>query len=77
MSSRAQKKTLWAMLIAMLTGVLGAVVYVCVNGSLGYAIVMVGGIVMAVAIGFNIAISIDENRKPKTENRKPKTVDDR
>lgn len=63
MSSPATKKTLWAMLIAFLVGLFGFVIYVWVDGSIGRAIVMVGFVVMAVAIGFNIAISYDENRR--------------
>lgn len=50
------------MLIAMLVGVVGFVVYAWLNGPLGRAIVIVGFVVMAIAIGSNIAISIDENR---------------
>ncbi len=63
MTSPAQKKTLWAMLIGMLIGFFGFVVYAWVDGSIGRVSMMVGFAVMAVAIGFNIAISVDENRR--------------
>jgi hypothetical protein len=50
------------MLVAMLVGFVGFAVYAWVDGAIGRAIVMVGIVVMAVAIGFNIAIYHDENR---------------
>jgi len=51
------------MLIAFLIGVIGFGIYAWIDGSIGYAITIVGIVLMAVAIGFNIAISHNENRR--------------
>lgn len=53
------------MLIAFLTGAFGFVIYAWFDRSIGYAIAMVGIVLMAVAIGFNIAIARSETRKQR------------
>ena len=51
------------MLVAMLIGAVGVLVYANVQSTLGYGIVIAGAIVMGVGITANIALSISRRNK--------------